>query len=700
MPEITQDNRFLYVETPLGKDKLLLLSFTGYEEISKLFTFQLEMLSLDEGLNFDGIVGKNVTWGLPLADGTERYFNGYVVRFAQLPGFAGYARYQAEVAPWLWFLTRGANCRIFQNMAVPDIIAQIFADGGFSDYQNSLTGSYRTWEYCTQYRETACNFVMRLMEQEGIFFFFKHENGKHTLVLADAPSVHKPCEGQSTFIYEQAAGSGVNTDTDMVSSWRLDHSIRPGKYSLTDFNFKMPATDLTGTAEGRVSQGGNTNWEVFDYPGEYETKSQGSNYAGLRMDEQEAPHAVITGSGNGRSFSSGFRFDLTEHVRRDQNGTYILTSVNHSGYEGGTYPGLNGSDDEALYSNTFTCIPLAAPFRPQRTTPRPQMQGSQTAFVVGPSGEEIYVDSFGRVKVQFHWDRLGKYDENSSCWIRVSHLWAGKRWGAVFTPRIGQEVIVDFLEGDPDRPIITGRVYNAESMPPYALPDEQTKSTIKTYSSKGGGGFNELRFEDKKGSEQIFIHAERNQDNRIKNDRFETIGAGTNLIVGGDQMEKVGKDKHLKVTGDQNEKINGTISQDAGMDIQQKAGMKYALDAGTEIHLKSGMNVVIESGTTLTLKVGGNFININPGGIFIKGTMVMLNSGGAAGSGAGSSPAAPTDPAEADKAEPGGSVTPPSPKAPPPASHFSPAAMVMKQAAQSGTPFCEICERMAAANHS
>ncbi len=306
--------------------------------------------------------------------------------------------------------------------------------------------------------------------------------------------------------------------------------------------------------------------------------------------------------------------------------------------------------------------------------------------MVGPAGEEIYVDKYGRIKVQFHWDRAGKYNEKSSCWIRVAQVWAGKRWGSLWIPRVGQEVIVDFLEGDPDQPIIVGRVYNAESMPPYTLPDEKTKSSIKSYSSKGGGGFNEIRFEDKKGSEQVFLHAERNQDNRVKRDSLEWIGRNRHLMVGGDQLEAVGGDKHLHIKGDHNEKVDGTISLQAGMDVQEKAGMKYALDAGMEIHLKSGLSLVLESGVTLTLKVGGTFINLNPAGVFISGPMVMINSGGAAGSGAGSSPQAPKQPQEADRAEPGEAAKLPPPKT---ATH-SPAAAVLIRGAENGTAFCDI----------
>jgi type VI secretion system secreted protein VgrG len=385
----------------------------------------------------------------------------------------------------------------------------------------------------------------------------------------------------------------------------------------------------------------------------------------------------------------GFKFDVSELRRRDLNGSYVVTSLTHSAHEGGTFE--TGEDETAQYTNFFRCIPAAAKFRPLRNTPKPLMQGCQTAFVTGPSGEEIYTDKYGRIKVQFHWDREGKYNEKTSCWIRVAQEWAGKKWGTMFLPRIGQEVIVDFLEGDPDQPIITGRVYNASSMPAYALPDEKTKSYIKSNSSKGGGGFNELRFDDKAGSEQIFIHAEKNKDIRVKEVLKEWIGKDSHLIIKHDQLEKVEGDKHQQVTGDKNEKVGGTVSLKVGTDHHEKVGSKYALDSGTEIHLKAGMNVVIEAGTSITIKAGGNFINIGPSGIAIKGTMVLINSGGAAGSGGGASPETPTDPKEADDAKAGEAEDKHTPKEHFKPAGFSPAALILRQAAQSGTPFCDIC---------
>jgi len=415
----------------------------------------------------------------------------------------------------------------------------------------------------------------------------------------------------------------------------LQQELRPGQYALNDFDFESPATDLT------VNVSGKGTYELYDYPGEYTKRGDGDKKVRVRLQEAETPYQVGYASSVCRAFTSGYKFNMTDHYRGSQNQAYVLTSIRHSASQGGDF--RSGSDDEFHYSNSFECIPTATRFRPSRTTPEPVVQGAQTAIVVGPSGEEIFTDKYGRVKVQFHWDREGKLNEHSSCWIRVAQPWAGKQWGSIYIPRVGQEVIVDFLEGDPDRPIITGRVYNAEQMPPYELPGEKTKSTFKSNSSTGGGGFNEIRFEDKKGKEQIFIHAERNKDIRIKNDLFETIGGETHLIVEKDQLEQIKGDKHQHVKGDLNEKVDGTKSLTAGQNLEEKVSQNFALDAGTEIHLKAGMNLVIESGTMLTLKVGGNFINMNPAGVFISGTMVMINSGGSAGSGAGAQPGTPKD---------------------------------------------------------
>src|SRR5258705_8655206 len=485
------------------------------------------------------------------------------------------------------------------------------------------------------------------MEQSGIFYFFKHEEGKHTLILADSTSAHQACPGQPAAGYNITSG-GLGEE-DVVTSWHIEQEVRSGKCSLTDYNFETPSASLLVTEPTVVSAGGNADYELYDYPGEYHARSQGTGFATIRMQEEEATHLVASASSVCRAFTSGYKFTLKDHYRDDMNIAYVLVEIQHVASVGGSYS-LEGGGAGASYSNHFTSIPETVPFRPARVTPKPFVQGPQTAVVVGKSGEEIWVDKYGRIKVQFYWDRQGKQDENSSCWVRVSQPWAGKTWGAISIPRIGQEVIVSFLEGDPDRPIITGRVYNADQAVPYELPDNQTRSTLMTRSSKGGGSanYNEIQFEDKAGSEQLFIIAEKDMDHRVENDYREYVGNDRSLIVKGKQSEKVEGDRHSQVTGNHNAKIGQNLSLQVGQSLNEKSGANFAHEAGQEIHLKAGMTVVIEAGMQLSLKASGNFIDIGPSGGSISVTMVMINSGGAAGSGRGSSPKDPVDPNEAD----------------------------------------------------
>ncbi len=654
----TQEKRLITIQSPLGKDALLLLGLSGHEGISQLFHFSADLLSENHSISFKDIVGKQVTLQVHHSGDDQRHWNGFVSRFACVGGDNRFSYYRAEIVPWLWFLTRTADCQIFQQKTIPEIVKKVFQDHGFQDFQDLTQGSYPQREYVVQYRETAFNFVSRLMEEYGIFYFFQHDQKSHKLIFADkpSPSVHKNCPVQHKVRFNYSPG-GVLLKEDIVGSWGAEQELRPGKYALTDYNFQTPNTSLMANVQTVAEIGGNTKYEIYDYPGIHINKSEGDTVTKLRMEEEEAAHHLVAGSGNCRSFAPGYKFHLDEHSRRDQNGDYLLTEVTHSASVGDSYSGSGGGSEET-YTNHFTCIPFSVPFRPQRLTPKPIVQGPQTAVVVGPAGEEIYPDKYGRVKVQFFWDRLGKKNENSSCWVRVSQPWAGKNWGAVSIPRIGQEVIVEFLEGDPDRPIITGRVYNDDQMPTYPLPDHKTRTTFMSRSTKGGGSanYNELRFEDKKGSEQIFINAEKDMDHRVENDSREFIGNDRSLIVKHDQKEKVEGDLHAETAGNRNEKVGQTMSLQVGQNLQEKSGQNFAHEAGMEIHLKAGMNVVIEAGLQLTIKASGGFINIGPAGIAISGTLVLINSGGAAGSGSGSSPQDPQKPDEADDGTKGGKM--------------------------------------------
>ena len=706
----TQDGRLLSISTPLGKDYLLLQRMKITEGISELFRIDVELLHEEDQQDFrateisiQSILGKSVTIAVRQRDGLVREFNGIVQHFSQgVREDVRFSKYYATIVPAVWLLTQKVQSRIFQQMSVPDILRKIF-EGFEVDWE--IQGTFYKRNFCVQYCESDFDFASRLMEEEGIYYYFQHSDGKHKMIIANTPQSHRNCLGKNRIPFYH----DVTRQEDFISSiamWRFDYRLLSGKVTLWDHNFELPRKHLEAERPSRFTVGDNKKLEIYDAWAGYARKYDGVDKSGgdqagelqkifedkswtaqTRMEELDVQHKTASGISDCAALSAGFRFTLYNHPNSSTNGEYIVTSVTHEARQNPAYE--TDEQVEGAYGNGFSCIPHGSvPFRPIRKTPKPVIYGSQTAFVVGPPGEEIFTDKYGRVKVQFHWDREGKMNEASSCWLRVAQSWAGNKWGTMFIPRVGMEVIVHFLEGDPDRPIITGCVYNPETMPPYKLPDEKTKSTIKSNSSKDGNGFNELRFEDKKGSEQIFIHAEKNQDIRVKNDVMETIGNDRHLIVKNNQMEKVGGDKHLMVQGDQNEKIEGSVSLDAGMDIQKKAKMKYALDAGTEIHLKSGMSMTLETGMNLTLKVGGNFININPAGVFVKGTMVMLNSGGAAGSGSGSKPSPPQEPKEADTANPGDRLPLQLPPKPVPPVKFSQQAQAMQNAAVSGTPFC------------
>ena len=663
----SQEGRIIAVETSLGEDVLLLNRLSGSEGVSRLFSFQLEMLSEKAAIDFTQLIGHCVTVRIRLANGQQRFINGLVKQFVQSGRDNRFAHYDAEIVPWLWFLTLNQTCRIFQHKTVMEIITGLFDHHGIKDYLDQTQGTYERREYCVQYRETDFAFVSRLMEEYGIFYYFKHEPTKHMLVMADASSAHKPCLVQPSARFESM---GRVLGEECVTHFEVVQTVRSGAYALTDYNFETPFVALHAEEPTVAKLFNNANAEIFDYPGGYMTKTLGQNVARLRMQQEEVEHIVVRGASTCGGFVPGCHFDLQEHYRKDLNKSYLITEVQHSANCGAAYY-TREAEETDTYENEFRCIPYSVPYRPLRCTPCPTVKGPQTAVVVGPSGEEIYTDKYGRVKVQFFWDREGRSDENSSCWIRVSQNWAGKGWGAMSIPRIGQEVIVDFLEGDPDRPIITGRVYNAEQMPPYALPDNQTRSTLKSLSSKGGGGFNEIRLEDKKGDEQIFFHGEKDMDMRIKNDRREWIGRDRHLIVKRDKRQKVERDSHLLVQRDQ----ISAIVRDRHLDISGKQAIRVGgshsftvtgdviegFAANHSEHVKrsyylNALELVLEAATGLTIKVGNSYVNIDPSGIQISGPMVMINSGGSPLSGSPATPAPPLNPTEpeiADNALPG-----------------------------------------------
>ena len=630
-PRYSQENRAFRVRVgSLEEDVLLLDGFACNSRVSEPFQLTLQLLSENDSVNPASVLREPflVTMGLP--DGSDRHVHGFCSRFAQRGKNEDLTSYEAEVVPWLWFLSLNQDCHVFQEMTVLEILEEIFGKYGQAEYEIRCVESYPAKGYCVQYRESDLDFVSRLMEEEGLFYFFEHSDEGHKLIVADDSSAIQECEGQEVF--RVATTPGARRGEDVIEELERVHQVYTTQVTLTDYDPLQPSLDLASSASDE------THEELYDFPGRYERLPDGERYALIRLQERAAAQQLVRGSGKCRSFRSGYRFPLTQHYRVDTNQSYLLLSVWESGYNGG-YRSRAG---DAEYSNQFECVPANIYYRPPRKTPKPVIHGSQTAFVVGPSGEEIYTDSHGRVKVQFHWDREGTRDENSSLWIRVSHPWAGKGWGAVSIPRIGQEVIVDFLEGDPDRPIITGRVYNAEAMPPYGLPDDGVVSGIKSDTHKGSG-YNEISMNDTAGKEKVTIHAQydmgttvlHDKTTTVKNDETRTVGNDQKITVHNDQVVRIEVgDASLFVDGNnrvvivenQNYRLAKSVYEEATEGIEVKAGKDIKVTAGTVIKLEVGASsLVMKADGTITLK--GVNIGVEGAAVAVKGSAKVAISG-------------------------------------------------------------------------
>ena len=604
------------IVTPLGDGVLLFHQMSAREEMSRLFEYRLQLLSPKEDVNLDEILGKNVTIKLGLPDDETRYFNGYVTRFALGGKYGRYQRHVATVRPWLWFLTRTSDCRIFQEMTVPDIIKSVFADHPAADFKLELTGSYRKRTYCVQYRETDFNFVSRLMEAEGIGYYFRHTDGHDTLVLTDSTSKHTAADACAKLSFV-GPEEQVKPDLEHISAWDCSREIQPGVYVHDDYDLERPNVMLK-TSKTLPRKYKPSDYEVYDYPGEYLQKPDGEQYAAVRIDELGSQFELAHAITNARGLACGSLLTLEDHPREDQNREYLVVGASHE-FTFGDYESLPETEGTA-YRCAFAAMPSSQQFRPKRETPKPFVQGPQTAVVVGPAGEEIFTDKYGRVKVQFRWDRRGKKDEHSSCWIRVSHPWAGKGWGSVATPRIGQEVIVDFLEGDPDQPIITGRVYNAEQVPPFGFPAGAVLSGIKSQTHKGAG-YNELSMDDTAGKEKITIHGQydmnstiehdqtllvhNNRTDRVDVDDSESIGNNQTWDVGVNRDCTIGSNETLTVGTDRTKKIGANETITVGSNRDATIGASESLTVALQRTHTVGINETISVGAAQEITIGG-----------------------------------------------------------------------------------------------
>ncbi|MDC0716811.1 type VI secretion system Vgr family protein [Nannocystis bainbridge] len=699
-------NRPVYTFNVDGLDaEARVLRFTGQEGVSALFEFRLE-LACPHMLEVDQLVGK--TGVLEIAGVDEpRFVHGIVAHAEYIGESREFALFAVTLVPRVWRLSLRQDCRIFQEQRTPDIIRAVLEVAGFkpSAYRFDIVASYAPRNYCVQYRESDWDFISRLLEEDGLFYYFEHEEDKHVLVMSDHKGTHRPIAGDPEVWWNSQ--DGHVEDREHIHEFRFGQHIRSGKASLRDFYFPTPDQGMEVRSEAKHD----TDLEVYDYPGEYRfpggnDPDRGPGIAKNRIEALQATRRSGTGKGDCMRLVPGYAFTLANHRRSELNGEYTLLTVQHRGEQPQVLDQDANSGNAFVYESRFTCIERAVIYRPTRATPRPFVRGLQSAVVVGPPGEEVHVDEQARVMVQFHWDRQGRFDDHSSCWIRVSQLWAGAGWGAMFIPRVGHEVLVDFLEGDPDKPIITGRVYHGNNNIPYPLPAEKTKSTIKSESSLGGGGYNEFRYEDLKGSEQIFMHAERDLDIHVNHDRMENVLHDRHLRVGdavngekvGDFNELVMRDRHVRVDrhrhehiggdafvhvggidGDGNQhviidkhqytlvrvdrhdhvegsamaKVDKTTSLTIGDEAHLKVGSKTAIESGAEIHVKAP-TIVIEAGTGITVKGPGGFITIDASGVVIQGRLVKVNSGGAALAGSGCAPIAPEDarPAEPQSPKP------------------------------------------------
>lgn len=703
MQNYSQEYRLLELNTPLGQDKLLIRSVDGMEGISQLYSFRVEAFAPNEQeVDFGKLIGQFITVRVILDQAStsvvKRYYHGLIQTVTRGARGTHNTSYSIHAVPSFWVCTRTSQSRIFQQKSVPDILKAVLV--GFP-VAWELQGTYEPRDYCVQYRESDFDFASRLMEEEGMFYYFRHEAESHTMVVADNSTTHKDLPDSPELYYDPDVGG--QDDAQVIYSWEKTQTLRSGKTTLWDHTFELPHKTLeaqekileslsVGSVTHKLKVGGNENMELYDFPGGYAGRFDGVATGGgeqasemekiyednkrttkIRMQQESVNSLVITGYTGYLGVASGYRFRLERHY--DDNDNYVITRTHFSIPQRGGYTA--GDDHDGPPPEiVFSCIPLALPFRPQRVSAKPVIYGTQTAIVVGPPGEEIHTDKYGRVKVQFFWDRTLPYSGSSSCWVRCATPWAGKGFGFISIPRTGQEVVVAFEEGDPDQPIIVGSVYNADMMPAYKLPDNKTMSTFKSRCSPGGGGYNELRFEDQKDAEQIYFHAQKNLDLRIEEDRMEWIGRDTHLIVKRDQCQTIERDWHLKVNQDVVEEIGrdriivikgkdaveitGSSSTKVNANVVQEISGNLSTDVTGTVFIKGASKIVIEAGMQLSLKAAGSFVDIGPAGVTISGPMVKINSGGAAGSGSKGSKnpkKAPTAPLVAATDEPGGHKT-------------------------------------------
>ncbi|WEF34223.1 type VI secretion system Vgr family protein [Pseudoduganella chitinolytica] len=658
----TQANRPVTVTSALGADVLLFRRMQCSEALGQLFEFRVQLESSRADIATADVLGQPLTVTLDLEEGGERHFHGIVTRFAYLGWRDGMPAWEAIVHPALWLLTRSSDCRIFQDKTALEIVKAVCGDGCYGGLikidAGKLSSTPAKREFCVQYRESDFDFVSRLLEEEGIYYYFRHEAGAHTMVLADGYGAHASAAGYATLPFWDEQ-EGRRAPGKAVSRMWPAGAVQSGEYALNDYDFEQPAAIRnagllvkSAIAAPYTAQ----RFRQYDYPGRYKAAGAGESRARARMEALHGQGEQVDGATNARGIGAGALFKLAEHPRADQNREFLVTATAIE-FASSAY-GSGGTQGAFEFQCSFQAVGKEHSYRPPRSAARPFVHGPQTAIVVGKAGEETWTDKHGRIKVQFHWERERHDDDTSSCWVRVQQGWAGKGWGTMFIPRIGMEVVVSFLEGDPDQPLVTGCVYNADTVVPYDLPAHQTRSTIKTNSSKGGGGYNELRFEDKKGAEELYIQAEKDCNRVVKNNDtlkvgFEKKDKGDQTIaichdqsidVGNDrkvhvvndetvtvdanQKLDVGKDRSVHVVNDETVKVDANQKIEVGKDRSVQVGKDETVKVDANQKVDVGKTIVIEAGTSIELKVGGSSVKIEPAKITLKSAQIAIEADG------------------------------------------------------------------------
>lgn len=674
-------DRLILLKGSIPLDGLYFRSASIQEAISAHSHASVVLESDDPGLQPEDFLGKTINLAFEtqvglfaeLTGDSLRYFDGVVTGMGVSSHQAGNrCQYRFSLNSWTWMLSKNRDFRVYQNETVPAIVRQVIARQSHPSvlFEDRSQRSYSPWEYCVQYGESDYAFILRLMQQEGLYFYFEHTQAGHTLVMIDANSLHSPFPGYQTIPYNPAGQSGRLTDEQVISSLTQFKTIETPRFAHADYNFKIPSTRLLSTSAGEVKPF-HEALEVFEYPGEFETASDAEQYARARQEALLARQLVFQGDTNARGVAVGRTFKpVCDDLPSLSVDMLVISSSLH------IVEAAPEAHDQAQsdFHCSFQSIPLSQPFRPERSAVKPLVKGPLPALVVGPSGDEIYTDTFGRVKVQFYWDRYGRNDEHSSCWIRVAYPVAGKGWGFVAIPRIGQEVVVSFEDGDPDRPVVTGAIHNADQKINYALPDQKTVSGWRTHSSLNGSdsNFNELRFEDKKGEEYVWFQAEKDYFGLVKHDSREEVGQDLHRVIKRDRFEEVQRNYSQTVVGVFRQQVNqlhttveedflarvkgalsvindghvalrtsGDLSLRSDANTQLKSASDIKLDAGAEGHFKAGSSLTISAGSSITLAVGGSSITISAAGVSFTGPSIGVNSGGGGGSASAASPAAP-----------------------------------------------------------